>query len=122
MGVDELDELLAVSRAWNSSVHITGLLLYKESQFMQVLEGPDDAVRKVLEKIGADSRHHNMRLLAEKQTDTRQFGQWSMGFRRAGDEHGDPIPGYEDFFAPPPREERASASREELLLEWFRTH
>lgn len=124
MGTDELDALLAESREWNSSVDITGLLIYKDEQFMQVLEGPEDAVREILDKISVDPRHHHVRRLAEKQTDTRQFEQWSMGFRRLDQPQPDSIPGYEDFFAPtPPGETKTPlATREGLLLEWFRTH
>lgn len=124
MGVQELDALLLRARAKNTSADITGLLLYKDEQFMQVMEGPDDAVRGLFENISADERHHDVRRLAEKQTVRRQFSQWSMGFRRLDEPQPDVIPGYDDFFAPTPDGEHKTTmrKREGGLMEWFRTH
>ncbi len=42
----DLDDLLATSRANNARVGITGMLLYKDGNFMQVLEGDEEAVRR----------------------------------------------------------------------------
>lgn len=43
----DLAELLAKSRANNSTLGITGMLLFKEGKFLQALEGKrDDAVSK----------------------------------------------------------------------------
>ncbi|HSM42684.1 MAG TPA: BLUF domain-containing protein, partial [Afifellaceae bacterium] len=39
MGDDELTEILETSRARNAAAGITGMLLYKDGSFMQLLEG-----------------------------------------------------------------------------------
>ncbi|MBK9207916.1 MAG: BLUF domain-containing protein [Anaerolineales bacterium] len=47
---DELMDILKVSRENNSVSDVTGLLLYKGGNFMQVLEGPEDVVNALYEK------------------------------------------------------------------------
>ncbi len=47
---DELADLLAVSRQNNARLGITGMLLYKDGNFMQVLEGEEAEVRTLYEK------------------------------------------------------------------------
>lgn len=49
----QLEELLQESRRNNLSADITGMLLYREGKFMQTLEGPEVAVKKLGEKIRA---------------------------------------------------------------------
>ena len=122
MEVTELEQLLVSSRDNNTRLGITGLLLYKDEQFLQALEGPEDAVRALYETIGADPRHHSVKRLSEFQVARPRFGEWSMGFRRVDEAEARAIPGYDNFLDAPPTIDRAMASREELLLEWFRTH
>lgn len=77
----ELWDLLAASRAKNESLGITGMLLYKSGNFMQVLEGDEGVVRRLQGSIAADPRHHGMIVLLEEQLATRNFDGWAMGFR-----------------------------------------
>ena len=65
---DELVTLLAKSQSNNSKVGITGLLVHKEGKFMQLLEGPEKAVRATIKKIEPipgtkPLRHSSMDLL-----------------------------------------------------------
>ncbi len=53
----QLDELLQTSRRNNLAADITGMLLSKDGNFMQILEGPKIAVETLVEKIRNDSRH-----------------------------------------------------------------
>ena len=73
MSSDELLKLLTVSRNNNSQIGITGMLLHKDGNFIQAIEGPEDQVRKLLEKIRKDSRHRGVITLVEGYTDQRQF-------------------------------------------------
>jgi hypothetical protein len=79
---EELDQILAESRDWNGKVGITGLLLYKGDNFMQFLEGPQEAVLYILGKIRTDSRHHSMIVILQQEQAKREFDSWSMGFTR----------------------------------------
>jgi hypothetical protein len=77
----ELLELLTKSRTKNSALGITGMLLYKDGNFMQMLEGEDDPVRQLFETIVKDPRHHNSIVLIDELAETAFFADWSMGFR-----------------------------------------
>ncbi|WP_263080964.1 BLUF domain-containing protein [Endozoicomonas sp. Mp262] len=79
----ELDELLEVARRNNTRDGITGMLLYCDGVFMQVLEGSSkDEVMKVYDKIGQDPRHYRVMKLLEGEQDSAQFSDWSMGFKK----------------------------------------
>jgi hypothetical protein len=76
-----LDDILASSRRNNAKVGITGLLLYIEGGFMQVLEGESPAVGETFARISKDRRHWNTMVLLDRNA-PRAFGEWSMGFTR----------------------------------------
>lgn len=57
------------------------MLLYKEGNFMQFLEGAEDNVRRIYAKISADPRHTGLIKFLEGFEEERQFPEWSMGFR-----------------------------------------
>jgi hypothetical protein len=78
---DDLAALLNQCARDNKLVGITGMLLYKDGNFMQALEGPEDNVRHVHGKITADSRHRGLITLLQSPIDERQFPNWSMSFR-----------------------------------------
>ncbi len=72
------------------------MLLYKEGNFMQVLEGEESAVRDTHQKISADPRHRGLITLLQGTTPERQFSEWSMGFRNLGADTNSPE-GYSEF-------------------------
>jgi hypothetical protein len=75
----ELNNILELSRSNNQARGITGLLLYIDGGFLQVLEGEEQAVHGVFTRIRADSRHWGARLMLDREA-PRAFGDWSMGF------------------------------------------
>jgi hypothetical protein len=77
----ELNAILTVARAANTGRNITGMLLYLEGAFMQVLEGDDQAVSETFERIKRDPRHWDAQILLDRHG-PRAFGEWSMGFER----------------------------------------
>lgn len=93
---DELVELLKTSRDNNRRRGITGMLLYNDGNFLQVLEGPEESVRALYERIRQDPRHRNIIKLYEKPIDEPEFGQWEMAFRNVSG-YTDEIPGYSEF-------------------------
>lgn len=93
----QLLQLLAQSRADNEQQNITGMLLYKNGNFMQVLEGEESSVRRVYQKIGADMRHRGLLVLLQRYQQARDFAAWSMGFRDLGSAESLSLPGYSEF-------------------------
>ena len=75
-----LDDILAASRRNNQRCGVTGLLVSGGKRFLQVLEGPDQAVLATYARIQNDPRHFAFVSLATKPIEERAFGQWSMAF------------------------------------------
>jgi hypothetical protein len=121
---DDLAELLHQCVRNNERAGLTGLLLHRDGRFMQVLEGPDEAVEAVFAVIAADDRHTDVRQLLDESIAARQFPAWSMGFRTVDDATARRLEGYDDFLdRPASAAARPDApSRARWLLEWFRTH
>jgi hypothetical protein len=97
LGPETLLEILRVSRDNNTRHDITGLLLYKERRFMQLLEGPETAVCATYGRIARDPRHRDATLLLEGETAERDFADWSMGFQDLDEETARSTPGYSSF-------------------------
>lgn len=117
----DLLALLAVSRANNSRAGVTGLLLYRDGNFMQVLEGPEDAVRATFARIEGDRRHKGSLVLLSGPVPSRQFPDWSMGFRDLGSAEVRDTPGFNEFLnAPLTGAEFADPARCHKLLLTFK--
>ena len=78
---DELKEILMKSQENNLKNGLTGMLLYAEGSFVQLLEGEADQLNETYEKIKADKRHKNLSKLDEGKTDSRSFPEWTMGYK-----------------------------------------
>ncbi len=79
-GQSDLRELLTKARATNTNLKVTGLLLYHNHSFFQILEGEEEPVLSLFARIGKDKRHHSVLLLSKQTVEERNFGVWSMGF------------------------------------------
>lgn len=81
----EVETILAASRRNNRRADITGLLVVGGRRFLQVLEGPEDAVKVTFARISQDDRHYAVVELSNKPIAARSFARWAMGFQRGGD-------------------------------------
>ena len=97
----DLLELLAKAREKNQRLGITGMLLYKDGDFIQLLEGDQQAVKGLLNTISADPRHTGTIVMIEEEVDGRLFGDWSMGFRDYSDPEVQKTPGFSKFMNKP---------------------
>lgn len=75
---DSLLQLAEASTRNNEAAGITGLLALSGETFLQVLEGPVDAVNELYLKIAKDKRHGDLRLLLFEQISEGIFTDWSM--------------------------------------------
>jgi len=78
----QLHAILAASRKNNAKDQITGMLLYCNGHFLQILEGDKNAVTSTFERIRDDPRHHGVFQLDALVVQQRQFGDWAMGFKK----------------------------------------
>ena len=76
----ELEEMLAESRVRNRVYGITGVLLFVEGAFLQILEGEKDDVLGLMERIERDPRHRGVKVFYEQEVDERAFASWSMAY------------------------------------------
>jgi len=97
----ELREMLKESNMRNKAAGVTGMLLYKDGQFMQVLEGTAEAVTETFSRISRDRRHHGIMVLAKGSVQERRFPEWSMAFRDLNLPDHQDVPGYSEFLNTP---------------------
>jgi hypothetical protein len=118
----ELADLQTRCMARNTMAGITGMLLYKDGNFMQVLEGEEEAVRRVYARIGHDPRHRGLLTLLQGSQDERQFPDWTMGFRDLDSADVRVEPGYSEFLNTPltGAEFKANPARSQKLLLTFK--
>jgi hypothetical protein len=112
----QLADLLKAVREKNERLGVTGLLLYRDGVFLQVLEGERDTVEALYEKIEHDERHRNVLTFHAEPISEREFGEWAMGFRNLSEDDLEKVrdlPGYSDFFAPGHTERQLRKASEE---------
>jgi hypothetical protein len=83
----------------NEASGVTGMLLYGNDTFLQVLEGEEAVLDTVVEKIRKDPRHSKIHFLYRKPVERRQYTDWSMGFKRVSGQQLDDIAGLSAFGA-----------------------
>jgi hypothetical protein len=89
-----LRQLLKQSRTNNRQLGITGLLLFSNDSFLQVLEGEQPPTEAVFERIKADHRHCRVLTLSNGPIQQRIFPDWSMGFQELTGEDFVRLTGY----------------------------
>ena len=82
MPMDERDAELASiessAQRNNPAAGVTGALLVVGRRVIQVLEGDESAVMRLLEKIDQDPRHTKVEKIYGQMADVRAFPEWSM--------------------------------------------
>ena len=78
---DVLEHLLETAERRNAALNITGLLVFTGTHFMQLLEGPKDAVEAVFDMICQDRRHNAIARLIAEPVEERSCPNWSMALR-----------------------------------------
>ncbi|AAT88423.1 hypothetical protein ATY41_12050 [Leifsonia xyli subsp. xyli] len=113
--------LLKRARANNDVRQRTGALLYHEGRFVQILEGPDEAVEECFEAICADPRHRSIQKISEEQIEQRRFAEWTMAFRPSSPEVTAHLRGWDDFFSGRRGDARLryAGNPSQQLLEWL---
>ena len=77
----DLQKILRPARTNNAANLITGMLIYHDGCFMQVLEGEQAAVEACFAKVCKDSRHDNIITLSSETIVSRIFTDWWMTYQ-----------------------------------------
>ncbi|MEP7364969.1 MAG: BLUF domain-containing protein [Acidobacteriota bacterium] len=80
MSEEDLTAILNKFRPRNGDNGITGMLLFCEGHFMQVLEGPPDVIETLYTRICSDPRHTRHQVMFDHAIAAREFGEWQMAF------------------------------------------
>ncbi len=94
---EDLTDILEKARRKNVERGITGMLVYKDMSFLQILEGNKADISEVYDSIEDDPRHHRVKVLFEKEVKQREFGEWAMGFYQPHVDEFEFMPNYSDF-------------------------
>ena len=73
-----LNGILDISRRNNPARGITGCLVCRHDLYLQLLEGPEDALTALFARIAVDDRHLAVTRLDGGRTDARVFPDWAM--------------------------------------------
>lgn len=122
MSDDDLLAILDVSRRNNEKANVTGMLVFAEGDFLQVLEGDPKTIAALYERIEDDERHQNCRIFDRSEVSERIFSEWNMGFRQLSKQELTNTPGFVDFFHPEmtPKALQSPTSSAQFLLLGFR--
>ena len=60
MDADDLAQILKEARERNRRRNVTGMLLYRDGTFLQVLEGKEEDVIHIYDLIKSDGRHRGL--------------------------------------------------------------
>lgn len=74
-----LDSITTESMKWNAAHGITGILIHHDNRYIQYIEGNEEDIVEVFEKISRDSRHQKITTEVRGYTNERTFPGWSMG-------------------------------------------
>ena len=76
--VAALDIIFLTANRNNNRDKITGCLALPDGHFVQVIEGNQINVSRLMERIQADGRHENIIILDRRPVSSRLFPAWSM--------------------------------------------
>ena len=79
-GFDEamLYSILMTSRQNNLRCDVTGALICRNDAFLQLIEGPEAAIRDTYARIASDNRHVGVNFLFGEPVTDRVFPGWAM--------------------------------------------
>lgn len=95
----ELEDIHESARHLNALDGITGLLVFDGIRFLQIVEGGEEAIDNLVERLRADPRHTAFEVRDERRVEARSFPDWSMelvmvsaGYRTARSELASILP------------------------------
>lgn len=115
-----LAELLQDARRFNSQHGITGILLYTDGSFFQVLEGDEKTLDALFASISRDPRHNQVTLIIREPIRRRTFADWTMGYADMSAAEVNSIAGASDFFTKGESYANLDPSRAKKILAAFK--
>jgi hypothetical protein len=83
MAVADLEKILVDARTGNELRDVTGVLIYVDGVFLQILEGAKDTVLDLLKSIALDTRHNSLKVFSQLEVEEAAFHSWRMAYLNA---------------------------------------
>ncbi len=74
----EITDINTQAKTNNKGKNLTGVLLYQDGCFLQLLEGNKETIHDTFKKISKDRRHNTVKILVDKPVNKRHFPNWDM--------------------------------------------
>jgi len=110
--------MLSTGRVRNKARGITGIIVYHEGQFLQILEGRERVVESLFEKISKDPRHDHVELLLRTEIIERSFADSSMGLCNTDAKDAKRFPGLIEFLRVTPPFESEDERAKSILFKF----
>ncbi len=80
VSVKDFETILQQAQINNAANGITGMLVFNKNYFLQTIEGPRAQINRLLYRLIADTRHHDLQLLETRELKHREWSKWSMNY------------------------------------------
>ena len=78
LDVRDLEDIHRTAREMNAIEGITGVLIFNGTHFLQIIEGADQAIDELVERLRRDPRHSAVEIRDQSMIECRSFPDWSM--------------------------------------------
>ena len=78
LGSADLVDIHQTARRLNALDGITGMLVFNGNRFLQIIEGAEEAIDSLLERLRRDVRHSALEVRDARLVAERSFADWSM--------------------------------------------
>lgn len=78
---EEIEKILESCKKNNPPLQITGVLLYSDNKFIQLVEGEAKVIMGLYDKIKKDDRHSNVVMISYNPIHEKSFPSWHMAKR-----------------------------------------
>jgi len=78
--MSDVETIVALAKKKNREFGITGALFFLNGNYMQVIEGEEQAIAQLMQNIYADPRHISIEMVMDTPIRKRGFQQWNMDY------------------------------------------
>lgn len=77
---EDVEFILEGAQEKNRSLGITGMLIFCNGYFLQLIEGSRPAVNQLFQSISHDARHDRITISSVREVEAPSFGDWEMAY------------------------------------------
>lgn len=83
----DIAKLMDFIKTNNNTLNITGILIYSDGNFFQILEGEKFLIKMLFDKIKKDVRHYNIIKMLDKEIKVNSFSEYNSSFTVISDHY-----------------------------------